>query len=285
MDTGFPEMSDSFLAGQDLLYAQFNEVEFYVEDTDQEHLYFNIFKSLFRNLKFEKIFPLNGKKNVTDAAKINLLNKKKIFLVDLDFDLILEKKEFLPNLFYLKKYSIENYLFSKHALFEIIRTKDPKLKDSDIEQLFDSSSMLEKIANSLIELCCSFILIQKHEMSLSFFGINPRRDFDYSLEAPHYRQNFVNKYLNSVESELKKIDLTFLLIEEYSVYLEHFDTIDKALSNIPGKFILTILKDVLYQLNLSHQMTLESFTYLLSKEFISNDLDYLKVEVKGFMMN
>jgi hypothetical protein len=89
MNSGFPELTDSFLSGQDILYTQFNDIEFFVEDTEQEHFYFNILKKLFPDLKFEKIFPLNGKKNVSDAAILNIGNNKKVYIVDLDFDHIL----------------------------------------------------------------------------------------------------------------------------------------------------------------------------------------------------
>ena len=85
MNNGFPELSDSFLLGQDILYSQFNDINFYVEDTDQEHFYFNILSKLFPNVSFEKIFPLNGKDNVV----INWFNipitpeKAKVMLKDL----------------------------------------------------------------------------------------------------------------------------------------------------------------------------------------------------------
>ena len=91
MNEGFPELTDSFLSGQDILYTQFNDIEFYVEDTEQEHFYFNILKKLFPDLNFEKIFPLNGKDNVRDSARLNIGNKKKVYIVDLDFDHILNK--------------------------------------------------------------------------------------------------------------------------------------------------------------------------------------------------
>ena len=37
MNTGFPELSDSFMAGQAIVYGQFNDIEFYVEDYEPEH--------------------------------------------------------------------------------------------------------------------------------------------------------------------------------------------------------------------------------------------------------
>lgn len=72
MDFYLPTLTESFLKGQDILYKQFNNIEFYIEDTEQENLYFQILKKMFPDIKFEKIFPLNGKKNVKDDCLINV---------------------------------------------------------------------------------------------------------------------------------------------------------------------------------------------------------------------
>src|SRR4051812_24509150 len=103
-----PIKTEAFLRGMDVLYFGFNDIEFYVEDEDQENLYLAIFKRLFPGVKLEKIFPLGGKKNVRDEARLHVGNKKKVFVVDKDFDDLLGRKLSLPNLFYLDRYSIEN---------------------------------------------------------------------------------------------------------------------------------------------------------------------------------
>ena len=58
MDDFLPTLSESFLRGQNVLYKQFNDIEFYIEDTEQENLYYHILKIIFPQIKFEKIFPL-----------------------------------------------------------------------------------------------------------------------------------------------------------------------------------------------------------------------------------
>ena len=58
MENGFPNLSDSFLAGQDIFYTQFNEISFYIEDTEQEHLYFNILRRVFPDISLDKYFRL-----------------------------------------------------------------------------------------------------------------------------------------------------------------------------------------------------------------------------------
>ncbi|MGF7229930.1 DUF4435 domain-containing protein [Arachidicoccus sp.] len=280
---GFPELFDSFLAGQDIFYAQFNDIEFYIEDTEQEHLYYNVLKILFPNIKFNKIFPLNGKGNVITESQSNVVNKKKVFVVDLDFDHILGTKVNHPNLFYLKKYSIENCLISKKAIYELIRLKDSKLKDSDIDQLFDYNDLLSKTADCLSEIASSFILIQQHSLGLSYYGLNTNRNFDFAGASPVYRLNFISDYLSSVENTLKTKKKSYTLRAQIRKLKTYFNTIINALSNIPGKYILLFIKDRLQALNLIIQMNVDSFTYALSKDFSGNELNYLKTSITNYI--
>ncbi|HXD92843.1 MAG TPA: DUF4435 domain-containing protein, partial [Bacteroidia bacterium] len=204
MDVGFPELTDSFQLGRDVLYGQFNDVNFYVEDTKQEHFYHNVLKKLFPDVKIEKIFPLNGKTNVINDAKLNITNKKKVYIVDLDFDHILKKTENLNNVFYLKKYSIENYLPTKSAIYELIRVKEPKLKNQEIDALFCFDTLLNLAVNCLKELASIFAIIQKHKLGITYHSLNLARDFDFSTSHPTYRMNFIPNYKRRVERKLKR---------------------------------------------------------------------------------
>lgn len=283
MNSGFPELTDSFLSGQDILYSQFNDIEFFVEDIQQEHFYFNILKKLFPDLKFEKIFPLNGKTNVSDAAIINTGNKKKVYIVDLDFDHILNNVQILDNLFYLKKYSIENYLFSKNSVYEVIRTRDSRLKDHEIDAIFDLNQILSDASSCLKELTCCFIVIQNKQLGHPYYGLNVSRDFDFTTSPPCYRMNFIQNYFNEVENLLKAKNRRYSLASQKRAMLKHFRTIMDCLAHIPGKYILTYLKDRLQSLGLIYQMTIESFSYQLSKDFNSNELEYLKTNVSNYI--
>jgi len=283
MSIGFPEYTDSFLSGQDILYTQFNDIEFYVEDTDQEHFYYNILKRLFPDLKFGKIFPLNGKQNVIDAAALNSNNKKKIYLVDLDFDHILGKKETHTNLFYLERYSIENHLISKTAIYEAIRIKHPKLKNNDIDALFDYNDILRKASSCLTELACSFVIIQKHNLGHPYYGLNVNRDFDFTTPNPSYKLNFITDYLNEVSILLKGKNHRYSFQKQINKLKKYFRGLKKSLANIPGKYILNFMKEQLQSLGLINQISIESFTYSLSKDFDSKELAYLRTSILNYM--
>jgi hypothetical protein len=282
MNNGFPELTDSFLLGQDIMYAQFNSINFYVEDTDQEHFYFNILKKLFPNILFEKIFPLNGKDNVVTAAKKTNGDKSKVYIVDLDFDEILNNKENEENLFYLRRYSIENYLCHKTAIFEIIREKSPKIKDSEIEVLFNLEELKKQWKILLTNLSSTFIIIQKYSLGKEYFGINCPRDFDLRTVPPIIKNQDLPNYLNEVEILLKNFDSRFSLNAQIKKLKCNYNNIANAVINIPGKYILLLLKHQLESMKLINQMNLESFTYKLSKDCCVNDLLYLKNEINDF---
>lgn len=282
MNSGFPELTDSFLSGQDILYTQFNDIEFFVEDTDQEHFYFNILKKLFADLKFEKIFPLNGKENVCENANLNIGNKKKVYIVDLDFDHLLDAVVNLDNLFYLKRYSIENYLFSKGAIYEVIRNRHPKLKNEDIDPLLDLNKIILDTA-CLKELSCCFIIIQDKELGHPYYGINVTRDFNFNTSPPTYRMNFIGNYIKDVEILLKAKDKRYSLASQKRNLIKHFKTASDCLANIPGKYLLTFLKNRLFHHGLINQMTDESFTYSLSKDFNGDELIYLRTNITNYI--
>jgi hypothetical protein len=279
MNDNFPELTPSFLAGQDLLYSQFNDVSFFVEDTEQEHLYFNILKRLFPNIIVSKIFPLHGNGNLKTHAKANIGNKKKIYIADLDFDEILGSKEDIDNVFYLNKYSIENYLIEQSGVYEVIREKKPKLKNKDISDSLNLTQVLHVCKKLLSELACTFIVIQSHSLGKVYFGINPARDFNIEPNNIGYKNSFISAYFNEVEALLKNIDRRFSLQSKCRPFKCHFRSINKAMSNIPGKYILNLLKFQLVKLKLINDMAIESFTYKLAKECNTNCFNHLKEDI------
>ena len=142
MNNGFPELSDSFLLGQDILYSQFNDINFYVEDTDQEHFYFNILIKLFPNVSFEKIFPLNGKDNVVIESKLTTDDKTKVYIVDLDFDEILNKNRLIVNI--TERVNIlDEIVISPENIEKFLDLKEEEFKGFDYVQ--DKSTKLENI--------------------------------------------------------------------------------------------------------------------------------------------
>jgi len=282
MNDNFPELTPAFLAGQDLLYTQFNEVNFYVEDTEQEHLYYSILKRLFNDVNFKKIFPLNGKTNLIKHAKQNIGDKFKIYIADLDFDEILKRKENIDNVFYLDKYSIENYLLEKNGIFELIREKNPKLKNSDISNSFNYRQILKICKILLSELACTFVVIQHHSLGKEYFKINPARDFKLDINDYGYKNEAIVNYFNEVELLLKSIDRRYSLNAKCTSFKCHFRSIHNALDNIPGKYLLNLIKFQLVKSRLINDSSVDTFTYKLSKECNLDSFNALREEIIKF---
>ena len=262
---GFPELTSSFLLGQDLFYQQFNNINFYVEDTEQENLYYQILKKLFPNIDFEKIFPLNGKDNVQDAARENINCKDKVYIVDLDFDGILGSKLYLKNLFYLERYSIENYLYDKESVWEIIKEKNPKLKDSDINAIVDFDILKSQWKPAFEKLSALFLIIHKYGLPDSYYGIECYRDYIIEDNELSLKGSFIATYHESVKNSFNNMhpSLDFRTAFSNSVY--NFNNLEKIVVATPGKYIINLLKHQLRKEKLIDECELESFTYKLSK--------------------
>ncbi|MDQ0782230.1 DUF4435 domain-containing protein [Chryseobacterium sp. W4I1] len=283
MNKFLPILSDSFLRGQNILYRQFNDVEFYIEDTEQENLYYHILKNLFSDVKFEKIFPLNGKKNVKDDCILNIGNKNKVYIVDKDFDDILNKTELYDNLFYLKGYSIENLLISKKSFYELIKEKSPKLKDNDIDLLYSHTSVLNNIL-CLKELAIIFIIIQKFELGEQYYNINTSRDFNINTDFS-YKGSFIPDYISDIEYKLRLGDRRLTLKGQAKKYKRYFRNTDDVIRNVPGKHLLIIINDLLKSKNLIMQYSLESLTYKLAKEVDISNFTELKTNIEHYINN
>lgn len=277
----FPTFTDSFLRGQNIFYGQFNDIEFYIEDTDQENLYYNILSKLFSNIKFEKIFPLNGKDNVIKECEKNINDKGKIYITDKDFDDILEIKKNFPNLFYLDCYSIENLLISRNSLYEIVKERHPKYKNNDISNQLNYDKLLDAL-KCLQELAILFLIIKKVELGIEFLSINTHRDFHIDTDFS-YKSNNITDYKVQIENKLKQIDGRLTLMGQIKKFKKHFKNNNLCLKNIPGKYLLILINDLLKKKGLIHQYSIESFSFKLSKEVDIDNFNSLKENIEEYM--
>lgn len=277
MSVGFPEATSSFLRGQDILYQQFNDVDFYVEDTGKEYFYYHILRRLLPGVKLTKIFPLGGKKNVVLEAKNNRRSKRKIYLVDLDFDDVLDRKQSVRNLVYLERYSIENYLFGKNAVYEQIREKTPGFSDADIASRFNYELVLRQIEDFLSQVAKAAIVIQRFQLGVTYY--NPiKPDYDAFVRNGYSLPPRVSAFLTTVEKALKQKDGRYSI--EAKIRQESRRVHGRrGRDYIPGKWILALMQSILRGKGLVVQKDLTSFSYSLAKDIDLNALSFLKVEI------
>jgi len=76
----------------------------------------------------------------------------------------------------LQKYSIENHLISKEALYELIREKNAKLKNLEIDLLFSYDNLLMESKEHLEKLSCCFLINQMYSLGLKHLCIEPQEN-------------------------------------------------------------------------------------------------------------
>lgn len=127
--------SDEAKLNRSILRANDNDIfRLYVEDEHGEYQYQIILEKLFPNLDVNKILisALGGKNSVIKAyeergPETNSIPN--IYLVDADFDLLLDKKKINHKHFiYLERYNIESYFPDKDNTIKYLRSVTKSLK-------------------------------------------------------------------------------------------------------------------------------------------------------------
>jgi hypothetical protein len=139
------------------LYNDYNDVHVFVEDAGFENLYKEIFRVY--GLRIRQVFSKNGKKAVIDAAR-SCTDNRCVYIVDRDWDDILNRIESLENVVVLQKHSIENYLLDYSGFYAIVLADNPR---ADMDALFNElvfNSIVNKISNRLRPLFESYLAMQ-----------------------------------------------------------------------------------------------------------------------------
>lgn len=285
IDESIPQKSDAYRVAEDIFYSQFNDISFFVEDIEQENFYFITLRKLFPNLKLEKIFPLNGKDNVLAQSAKNLHDKTKVFIVDLDFDEILNKKHNNANLFYLQKYSIENYLIEENSIVDYIISERPKLRKHQINADFNIEESISNIGNALRDIIYLHIVVQSKCPTLKNISLNHERFFIFNSGNFNLRKDQLEIYINNIERELEEVDKRVRLASQLkkAMRLIKLDTHEDFLKYIPGKYLIRMLKQVIESSFSIASRNADSFCYRLSEKCEFNTLNHLKIEVEDFI--
>ena len=278
MNSGFPEPSLAYRRGLDVLYSQFNDINIYVEDEGKENFYHLLFKRLLPGIKLTKLFPLGGKTNVLSEARVHCRSKKKFYLVDLDFDDVLGKQLHYQNLIYLNRYSIENYLFNKDAIYEQIREKTPSIRDADIQSRFNYGIELSNISSYLSKITLVSIVVMRYNLGVPCPSIT---EYDYRqyVVSGSYPPSITN-FFSQVEASLKGIDRRFSL--HAKIRLERRLVNNKQwIEYIKGKWILSLIKCTLKRNGLIIQKDDTSFAYALAKDVDLADFEFISQRIES----
>jgi hypothetical protein len=282
-EESIPAKSDAFLNGIDIFYTQFNEVNFYIEDEEQENFYFEIFRKIFPQIRIEKIFPLRGKDNVVKESVRCIGDKDKIFIVDKDFDDLLGKLRVQPNLFYLRKYSIENYLLDESTILEYVVEERPRLKLEDIRNSFDFSNCIQSAGSLFYELTLLHFLVQLKGLNLKNTSSPPEKYFQFNSSIS-IRSVELARYKDEIQTELKKLDARLKVDTQVAKIKSKYrvKSVNDLIVHIPGKYLVKYVKCVIEHLFGLACRNIDSFNYRMARNNKFHHLEYLVAEVNTY---
>ena len=129
----------------------------------KEELYYIIVKKLFPEIEFNRIFTLNGKVSVIEKAEKSKKKRNRVFIIDKDFDDLLGiMRTDLPNLFYLTRYSIENFYFEDNSILMLIISQMPSVRRYELK--YNYKFIVNEIIRKLKYLSCYFYIAHKNRI-------------------------------------------------------------------------------------------------------------------------
>lgn len=262
-----PTRSAAGLGAMDIFYNKINEVNFYVEDAEQENLYYAILKKHFPTINFSKIFPLGGKPKVLSHAKDPVNKKikaKRVYIVDRDYDTLLGTMESIKGVFYLEKYCIENYLLEPDAIIEIVVENNPKLKAAEIAQSLNLDAYLMEVESKLRELFLLFYASQLFDLGIKNCA-SKAEEFCESKKWWRIDPAKVSAYKNRIllGAVPPKADPAIKSVET-DPRLQGARALDRD-ALVSGKFLLTLIFHYVKSKYSLGSITFESFVYRVAK--------------------
>lgn len=283
IEESIPSKNNNYRLAEDIFYFQFNDVFFYIEDEEQENFFFNILKKIFPDINIDKIFPLNGKENVIKEALNNIDSKNKVYIVDKDFDDILNKKTIHPNLFYLDRYSIENFLIEENAIIEYIISEKPKLKRAFINQSFDLNNFLTDVKDCLQDLVLLFLVIQDKCPQLQNVNHGHQKFLSFSNGTFIKREDVINDYIDQIQQELNIKDKRIKVSAQTKKMRKKCFFNNDILVDTPGKYLIKMIKQIIESKFSLASRNIESFSYRLATYCSFDSLYNFQSEINDYL--
>lgn len=158
------------------LMEPYNDIDVYVEDST----YIGVYEKLINRIldgraKVTRVIPLGPRSKVLEAAKNdkNPKNRKKLYIVDGDLDLIAYKRnKSITNVHYLSVYCFENLVWERDALNKFISLALPGKSELEASRIFNLDELEERINDLLVYF---IILAVAYRLKLrgKEFSLNP----------------------------------------------------------------------------------------------------------------
>lgn len=193
------------------LYSSFfryrNDIDIYTEDEEKDReFYRRLFTRLLKDsgLRIHDVTPLGCKQNVIDRCKEEpKTERKKIFIVDGDIDLIFNNNETgVDNLFVLNAYCIENLIIDEKSATEFLYMNVATDSKENIQKTLNFEKWLSYNSEALIDLFLNFSISK--EIGQYFLIYNANRFTKKQGKQTILDIEAVEQYTEDVKTEILK---------------------------------------------------------------------------------
>jgi hypothetical protein len=255
MPVAIPRYSQVAKSAIDLFLPEGYSLVFFFEDTNSEIFYERLLRNLFPNIAPFKVISLHGKENVFKKAKgPRVPGLAYLFVVDKDFDDLLNKVFVHNDVFYLEKYSIENFLIDLPALVRVVVEEFPGTISEQLatHNCADFEQFSSVLTQRYLELTRYFVVAQRYRVNIEntklnpakvLEGANPQHPYPTTEWITKYRSTFLEKAESDAAtdwlSDPAQLDaaLGSALTEPATLHLGEIPDVD----HIPGKHLLHCL--------------------------------------------
>lgn len=254
----------------------------FFEDENSENFYEEILKKITPDFRNFRVICLKGKNSLIEHSRDpenSTLKNKTIYILDKDFDDFLNKIETDSNLFYLNRYSIENFLLEQNAIEKIILEEKPKQKQNikEILKLEEYLSNIKKVLSKLI----NFYLITQ-EFSLNIPSCKePIQKFTKNNQPWVLCEDKINTYIEDVSALLILNNIANTEEELQDIISSRCNQL-KDLTDVPGKQIIDLVRSYIGHIFDMRILSRESFCYRLATACAFESLDDLRVRIAKF---
>lgn len=273
------EYTKEGLLNRVMFLSSTNEINIFVEDRNKEYEYQSIFERLLGSeILVKKVFAVGGKLEVEKAYREYgdvYDNRKNFYIVDGDFDLLLEKAMIdSPNYIYLQRYNIESYYVDKNAALLYMAGKMKKVKEEvDTEICYDEWS--KDTYSKLERLFLAYAVAQMELPGECNVGIS---EHTYLDEEGAISIEKVSTYENRLKERI--VDYNSKLDLCQRKYKEVLNADSAKL--ICGKYILCSLAQYLRK-KTRKNFKEDDFKYFMLSMFDISCLDFVKHRITALM--
>jgi len=205
MSSDIPVRTSRVRYAESYLYDDFNDVDFFIEDKDEntKKIILKLLQRAFSDeIKITQVFPLGGRDKVIEQYEQRDTSRKQVYIIDGDLYLLFENEQTRNGLVVLNKYCIENYLFDEQAIHELLY--DECCKESDYNsmcRLFGFQTWWESQIKYLYRMFIEYAIEKKNHIGLTTVKYNVHRLLDTNDDKVN--KYYVTERIKNLRAEIK----------------------------------------------------------------------------------